>query len=114
MGHPAPRPSPGSPRCLDDGGARDPELRTFGGAAERTLRAESMRTRCLCQICTCGRHRCPQGTTRIYEHSGVYCPTTEYLEKYPTYGSVLPAQSLKPKQEFRGYRAKMEGITTFK
>ncbi|ELK18321.1 Protein FAM154B [Pteropus alecto] len=73
-----------------------------------------MRTRCLCQICTCGRHRCPQGTTRIYEHSGVYCPTTEYLEKYPTYGSVLPAQSLKPKQEFRGYRAKMEGITTFK
>ncbi|XP_019599088.2 stabilizer of axonemal microtubules 2 isoform X2 [Rhinolophus sinicus] len=42
------------------------------------------------------------------------CPTTEYLEKYPTYGSVLPAQSLKPKQEFQAYRGKMEGITTFK
>ncbi|XP_036134038.1 stabilizer of axonemal microtubules 2 [Molossus molossus] len=73
-----------------------------------------MRTRCLCQICTCGRHHCPHGATKIYENSGVYCPTTEYLEKYPTYGSVLPAQSLKPKQEFRAYRGKMEGITTFK
>ncbi|XP_066211669.1 stabilizer of axonemal microtubules 2-like [Saccopteryx leptura] len=73
-----------------------------------------MRSRCLCQICTCGRHHCPHGTTRIYENSGVYCPTTEYLEKYPTYGNVLPAQSLKPKQEFRAYRGKMEGITTFK
>ncbi|XP_019495761.1 PREDICTED: stabilizer of axonemal microtubules 2 isoform X1 [Hipposideros armiger] len=73
-----------------------------------------MRSCCLCQICTCGRHHCPHGTTRIYENTGVYCPTTEYLEKYPTYGSVLPAQSLKPKQEFRAYRGKMEGITTFK
>ncbi|XP_036909402.1 stabilizer of axonemal microtubules 2 [Sturnira hondurensis] len=73
-----------------------------------------MRSRCLCQICTCGRHHCPQETTRIYENSDVYCPTTEYLEKYPTYGNVLPAQSLKPKQGFRAYGGKMEGMTTFK
>ncbi|XP_070334380.1 stabilizer of axonemal microtubules 2 isoform X1 [Odocoileus virginianus] len=73
-----------------------------------------MRTWCLCQICTCGRHHCPHGTTRIYENSGGSCATTEYLEKYPTYGSVLPPQSLKPKEEFRGYGGKMEGITTFK
>ncbi|KAM5291585.1 stabilizer of axonemal microtubules 2 [Glossophaga mutica] len=73
-----------------------------------------MRSRCLCQICTCGRHRCPHETTRIYENSGVYCPTTEYLEKYPTYGNVLPAQSVKPKQGFRAYGGKMEGMTTFK
>ncbi|XP_045669060.1 stabilizer of axonemal microtubules 2 [Ursus americanus] len=73
-----------------------------------------MRSWCLCQICTCGRHHCPHGTTRIYENSGISCPTTEYLEKYPTYGNVLPPQSLKPKQEFRPCRRKMEGITTFK
>ncbi|KAM9090555.1 LOW QUALITY PROTEIN: stabilizer of axonemal microtubules 2 [Megaptera novaeangliae] len=30
------------------------------------------------------------------------------------YGSVLPPQSLKPKEEFLAYRGKMEGITTFK
>ncbi|XP_030786535.1 stabilizer of axonemal microtubules 2 isoform X1 [Rhinopithecus roxellana] len=75
---------------------------------------KSMRSWCLCQICTCGRHHCPHGITRIYENSGVFCPTTEYLEKYPMYDNVLPAQSLKPKQEIRACRGKMEGITTFK
>ncbi|XP_005381513.1 PREDICTED: stabilizer of axonemal microtubules 2 isoform X2 [Chinchilla lanigera] len=73
-----------------------------------------MRSRCLCQICTCGRHHCPHGTTRIYESSGVFWPTTEYSEKYPTYGNVPPPQSLKPKQEIRACCGKMEGITTFK
>ncbi|CAK6442392.1 unnamed protein product [Pipistrellus nathusii] len=73
-----------------------------------------MRSWCLCQICTCGRHRCPHGTTRIYEHSGAFCPTTEYLENYPTYGIVPPAQSLKPKPDARADRGQMDGITTFK
>ncbi|KAM4826307.1 stabilizer of axonemal microtubules 2 [Thomomys bottae] len=73
-----------------------------------------MRTRCLCQICTCGRHHCPQGATRIYDCADVSYPTTEYVEKYPTHGSVLPPPSLKPKQQFQGYRGKMEGVTIFK
>ncbi|XP_036296051.1 stabilizer of axonemal microtubules 2-like [Pipistrellus kuhlii] len=74
-----------------------------------------MRSWCLCQICTCGRHRCPHGTTRIYENSGAFCPTTtEYLESYPTYGNVPPAQSLKPKPDAPEDRGQMEGITTFK
>ncbi|XP_037689128.1 stabilizer of axonemal microtubules 2 isoform X2 [Choloepus didactylus] len=60
------------------------------------------------------QHRCPHGTTKIYENSGMPCPTTEYLEKYPVYGNVQPPQSLKPKQEFQACRGKMEGITTFK
>ncbi|XP_032120720.1 stabilizer of axonemal microtubules 1-like isoform X2 [Sapajus apella] len=73
-----------------------------------------MRSWCLWQICTCRRHHCPHGTPRIYENSGVFCPTTEYLEKYPVYDSVLPPQSLKPKQEIRACCDKMEEITTFK
>ncbi|XP_057577342.1 stabilizer of axonemal microtubules 2 [Hippopotamus amphibius kiboko] len=36
------------------------------------------------------RHHCPHGTTRIYKNHDVSCPTAEYLEKYPMYGSVLP------------------------
>ncbi|XP_077794786.1 stabilizer of axonemal microtubules 1-like [Macaca mulatta] len=60
------------------------------------------------------RHHCRHGITRIYENSGVFCPTTEYLEKYPMYDNVLPAQSLKPKQEIQACCGKMEGITTFK
>ncbi|KAK2501670.1 hypothetical protein MC885_000609 [Smutsia gigantea] len=73
-----------------------------------------MSIRCLCEICTCGRHHCPHGTTRIYKTSGVSHPTTEYLEKYPMYGNVLPRQSLKPKQELQACHARMEGVTTFK
>lgn len=65
-------------------------------------------------LCFHRRHRCPHETTRIYENSGVYCPTTEYSEKYPAYGNVPPAQSLKPKQGLQAYRGKMEGMTTFK
>lgn len=60
------------------------------------------------------RHHCPHGTTRIYKTSGVSCPTTEYLEKYPTYGNALPPQSLKPKQELQACHVRMEGVTTFK
>uniref|UniRef100_A0A8C6B180 Stabilizer of axonemal microtubules 2 n=1 Tax=Monodon monoceros TaxID=40151 RepID=A0A8C6B180_MONMO len=65
-------------------------------------------------LCLHRRHHCPHGTTRIYENSDLSCPTAEYLENYPVYGSVLPPQSLKPKEEFPAYRCKMEGVTTFK
>ncbi|XP_074254792.1 stabilizer of axonemal microtubules 1-like, partial [Saimiri boliviensis] len=60
------------------------------------------------------RHHCLHGTPRIYENSGVFCPTTEYLGKYPMYDNVFPLQSLKPKQEIRACCGKMEGITAFK
>ncbi|XP_019389241.1 PREDICTED: stabilizer of axonemal microtubules 2 isoform X1 [Crocodylus porosus] len=70
--------------------------------------------RCLCQICTCGRHRCPHKPTRIYDDREQPCLMTEYVEKYPQYGNIPPPQSLKPKQEYQARRGKMEGITTFK
>ncbi|KAM6426112.1 stabilizer of axonemal microtubules 2 isoform 2-T2 [Liasis olivaceus] len=70
--------------------------------------------RCLCQICTCGRHRCPHNPTRIYDHGRESSLMTEYTEKYPLYGHVPPPQSLRPKQEYRSHGGKMEGLTTFK
>ncbi|NXU56845.1 SAXO2 protein, partial [Turnix velox] len=70
--------------------------------------------RCLCQICTCGRHRCPREPTRIYDNGQQPCLTTEYVEKYPKYSNISPPRSLKPKQEYQVHRGKMEGITTFK
>nr|XP_034988127.1 stabilizer of axonemal microtubules 2 isoform X1 [Zootoca vivipara] len=69
---------------------------------------------CLCQICTCGRHRCPHNPTRIYDRVGESTLITEYVDKYPLYGNIPPAQSLKPKHEYQTHRGKMEGITTFK
>ncbi|NXD06231.1 SAXO2 protein, partial [Nothocercus nigrocapillus] len=70
--------------------------------------------RCLCELCTCGRHRCPHKPTRIYDTGQQPCLTTEYVEKYPKYSNISPPQSLKPKQEYQAHRGKMEGITTFK
>ncbi|XP_028920567.1 stabilizer of axonemal microtubules 2 isoform X1 [Ornithorhynchus anatinus] len=72
------------------------------------------RGRCLCEICTCGCHRCPRNPKKIYENSVQPCPTTEYLENYPQHGPVVPPPSLKPKQEIQANHGKMEGITTFK
>ncbi|XP_033023328.1 stabilizer of axonemal microtubules 2 isoform X1 [Lacerta agilis] len=69
---------------------------------------------CICQICTCGRHRCPHNPTRIYDRVGESTLITEYVEKYPLYGNIPPAQSLKPKHEYQTHGGKMEGITTFK
>ncbi|KAM3828137.1 stabilizer of axonemal microtubules 2 [Vipera latastei] len=70
--------------------------------------------RCLCQICTCGRHRCPHNPTRIYDYGGESSLMTEYTEKYPLYSNAIPPKSLRPKQEYRSHGGKMEGLTTFR
>uniref|UniRef100_A0A8C5RKJ6 Stabilizer of axonemal microtubules 2 n=1 Tax=Laticauda laticaudata TaxID=8630 RepID=A0A8C5RKJ6_LATLA len=70
--------------------------------------------RCLCQICTCGRHRCPHNPTRIYDYGRESSLMTEYTEKYPLYHNVPPPKSLRPKQEYRSHGGKMEGLTTFR
>ncbi|XP_005148788.2 stabilizer of axonemal microtubules 2 [Melopsittacus undulatus] len=72
------------------------------------------RPRCLCEICTCGRHRCLHKPTRIYDNGQQPCLTTEYVEKYPKYSNISPPWSFKPKQEYQMHHGKMEGITTFK
>ncbi|XP_027707872.1 stabilizer of axonemal microtubules 2 [Vombatus ursinus] len=50
---------------------------------------------CLCQICTCGLHRCPRRPTRIYEELDLSCPTTEYSEKFTSFEHVIPSQNIK-------------------
>ncbi|XP_073474675.1 stabilizer of axonemal microtubules 2 [Aquarana catesbeiana] len=73
-----------------------------------------MRRKCICEICTCGRHRCPHIPTKIFDKSGQPCVLTEYVEKYPQYDNVQPPNSMKPRHEYQGNRGKMEGVTTFK
>ncbi|CAH2274104.1 stabilizer of axonemal microtubules 2 [Pelobates cultripes] len=73
-----------------------------------------MKRKCICEICTCGRHRCPHNPTMIFEKSGKPCVLTEYVEKYPQYDQVLPPKSMKPKEELQENRGRMEGVSTFK
>ncbi|XP_031425577.1 stabilizer of axonemal microtubules 2 isoform X2 [Clupea harengus] len=42
------------------------------------------------------------------------CVSTEYTEKYPSYGHQSPTQSMKPKKDFQDDKGKMDGTTTFK
>ncbi|XP_030046285.1 stabilizer of axonemal microtubules 2 [Microcaecilia unicolor] len=72
-----------------------------------------MRTKCICEICTCGRHHCPH-RTRIYGKEDQPCFLTEYVEKYPQYGSCIPPQSLKPKLAYQPDRGRMNEISTFR
>nr|XP_033775401.1 stabilizer of axonemal microtubules 2 [Geotrypetes seraphini] len=72
-----------------------------------------MRTKCICEICTCGRHHCPH-KTRIYGKEDQPCLLTEYVEKYPQYVSCIPPQSLKPKSAYQPERGRMDDITTFR
>ncbi|XP_028812594.1 stabilizer of axonemal microtubules 2 [Denticeps clupeoides] len=73
-----------------------------------------MTRRCICEICTCGRHRCPHQSTSLYGKGGKVCSVTEYSEKYSAYGGQSPPKTLKPKQEYQGNKARMDGNTTFK
>lgn len=54
--------------------------------------------KCICQICTCGRHRCPHrpGTTLQYGSNGEKAATsTEYNERYAENGSVPKREALR-------------------
>ncbi|KAJ7994749.1 hypothetical protein DPEC_G00252700 [Dallia pectoralis] len=73
-----------------------------------------MKRQCVCEICSCGRHRCPHRPTALYGKASNTCVLTEYREKYPVYAGYSPLQSLKPKPVNQGDRGKMEGTTTFK
>ncbi|XP_046897733.1 stabilizer of axonemal microtubules 2 isoform X1 [Hypomesus transpacificus] len=69
---------------------------------------------CLCEICNCGRHRCPHRPTALYGKGNQACEQTEYTEKYPAYGAHRPPKSMKPKPVDHNDRGKMDGTTTFK
>ncbi|XP_028679783.1 LOW QUALITY PROTEIN: stabilizer of axonemal microtubules 2 [Erpetoichthys calabaricus] len=73
-----------------------------------------MKRKCICEICTCGRHRCPHQPTGLYEKNNQPCTISEYTEKYPEYKGTLPPRTLKPKQEYQANKGRMDGVTTFK
>ncbi|MEE6503276.1 hypothetical protein FKM82_004786 [Ascaphus truei] len=73
-----------------------------------------MKRKCICEICTCGRHHCPHMPTSLSDKTWGPCVITEYVDKYPQYDNVQPRHSMKPKHEYKGHGGRMEGITTFR
>ncbi|XP_006130051.1 stabilizer of axonemal microtubules 1 [Pelodiscus sinensis] len=70
--------------------------------------------KCICQLCSCGRHHCPHLPTRIYEKSEKPCFLSEYVDQYPLYPYAHPRDSFKPKADYQRQAVAVEGMTTFK
>ncbi|KAM5299363.1 stabilizer of axonemal microtubules 1 [Ctenodactylus gundi] len=68
--------------------------------------------KCICDLCSCGRHHCPHITTKIYDRTEKPCLLSEYTENYPVYCSYLPRESFKPKRGYQKGSIPMEGLTT--
>ncbi|CAL8379732.1 unnamed protein product [Arctogadus glacialis] len=72
--------------------------------------------KCVCELCNCGRHRCPHKPTSLYgKGNATTCDLTEYSERFPVYtGLYNPPNSMKPKPEIDTDKKRMDGTTTFK
>ncbi|KAM6363744.1 stabilizer of axonemal microtubules 1 [Pluvialis apricaria] len=70
--------------------------------------------KCICQLCSCGCHRCPHLPTRPYEKSEKPCMLSEYMERYPLHPIAPPRGSFKPTEAYKMAEIPMEGISTTK
>ncbi|XP_042202754.1 stabilizer of axonemal microtubules 2 [Callorhinchus milii] len=73
-----------------------------------------MKRKCICDLCTCGRHRCPHLPTAIYENTNKRCFITEYLDKYVPYENFKPRESYRPREEYQRHQGNMQSLTTFR
>nr|XP_006629831.2 PREDICTED: stabilizer of axonemal microtubules 1 [Lepisosteus oculatus] len=72
-----------------------------------------MKTWCICDICTCGWHRCPHLPTELFS-SDTASFLTEYNEKFCPYGFSAVRQPHRAKDELQIHTGKMENTTTFR
>ncbi|KAI8483172.1 hypothetical protein Bbelb_390540 [Branchiostoma belcheri] len=90
------------------------KVRTFSKSSGSHLGdPDNMVKRCICEICTCGRHRCPHRPAAPIAGRGDQCKLSEYTERYKKH-PILPTQSFKPNEEPIRGQGRMEGVTTFK
>ncbi|KAL4227667.1 hypothetical protein ACF0H5_013103 [Mactra antiquata] len=57
-----------------------------------------MTKRCICDICTCGRHRCPHRPTNHLSQGDGPCQLTEYTNVYKPH-PLGPRENFKPSQQ---------------
>ncbi|XP_013413580.1 stabilizer of axonemal microtubules 2 [Lingula anatina] len=70
-----------------------------------------MTRRCICEICNCGRHRCPHRPLGVINRGGTPCLISEYNTNY--LGRFVPPRpSLKPKTEAMHSSGPMADKTT--
>ncbi|XP_072050668.1 stabilizer of axonemal microtubules 2-like isoform X2 [Amphiura filiformis] len=71
-----------------------------------------MGRKCICEICLCGRHRCPhRAKSTILKNHGP-CMLTEYANKYKSYPGAGMRESFKPNQQMLQGGEPMSDATT--
>ncbi|KAM3936774.1 stabilizer of axonemal microtubules 1 [Leptodactylus fuscus] len=68
---------------------------------------------CICQICVCGRHHCPQRASGIYDKLENPSLISEYTDKYLAH-QYKPVGSYKPRDIYQKSSADMESMSTFR
>lgn len=68
---------------------------------------------CICQLCTCGHHRCPHRPWGILGKGEHPCAVTEYKNEYRTHQAsrTLP---FKPDNEYKSSNIPLNDDTTHK
>ncbi|XP_073693748.1 stabilizer of axonemal microtubules 2 [Garra rufa] len=69
---------------------------------------------CICEMCSCGRHRCTHQPTALYKKGSQTNVLSEYTEKYPAYKGHTRPKSLKPQLQYKAHQDTMDGTTTFR
>lgn len=68
---------------------------------------------CICQLCTCGHHRCPHRPWGILGKGDQPCAITEYKNEYRAHDAAR-RQPFKPDNEFKGSGVPLSDETTHK
>ncbi|KAL7880156.1 hypothetical protein SRHO_G00024100 [Serrasalmus rhombeus] len=69
---------------------------------------------CICQICTCGKHRCPQQPNVEENLVPTGCLLTEYQENFLAHCTTATCAATKRQNEWKPLEGKMENTTTFR
>ncbi|XP_036451842.1 stabilizer of axonemal microtubules 2-like [Colossoma macropomum] len=69
---------------------------------------------CICQICTCGKHHCPQQPNVEENLVPTGCLLTEYQENFLAHCTTATCAATKPQNEWKPLEGKMENTTTFR
>lgn len=73
------------------------------------------RVKCICQICTCGRHRCPhtRSITHFKEPQTCALAGTEYDAVYKRWAGIKPRAPIRPVEHSRLSATQMDTLTTY-
>ncbi|XP_062372714.1 stabilizer of axonemal microtubules 1-like [Sardina pilchardus] len=73
-----------------------------------------MTMQCICQICNCGKHRCPEEPGLLAGEDHPPDPISEYKEKFIAHVNAEVRSAIRVQDEYHPPAGKMSSMTTFR